>query len=547
MRRARREPMTRDSSPGTVHERRHWVRIVAACNNHCCFCLDRQTLDGRLRSRWELEAELQAGRAAGATRLVLSGGEPTLHPELPALIRRARELGYGWVQIITNGRRLAYPAFLRALRDAGLDEATFSIHGSGPRVHDAMVGVPGAFEQSFAGLRAALAAGLVVSVDVVLTRRNLADVPALIRRTLAVGVREYDILWLTPFGGAAEHLARPRRMFLDPADAPAVHRILELARRAGAVVWTNRIPLAYLEGHEDLVQHPSKLEDELHGRRAMLDRLAREGAALPCRDRRRCPRCPFGEFCALLHRAVAVARGERRAQVVRWNPTDETQTAALLRRPRPASVWLRADRPPAEWRPEARAAALAARHLRLEAPASVLVESLADLPPHAVLHLVPTGLRTSLRPLLRSPHELVVPLTARLARLDPGPRRTRSGRLVVAAPSAPQGAADGWPFAAGTAADARRWLRAASAAEGFPACLAAGRLVRPHPRPFDLRWLDPDGVVEPLRVLEDFLAEGRRTLSLRCSRCAARRGCSGIPWAMGRDLGLAVLRPFRRR
>lgn len=535
--------MTSEAAPGTVHERRRWMRIVAACNNHCCFCLDRQSLDGRLRPREELEAEMRAGRAAGATRLVLSGGEPTLHPELPALIRRARELGYGWVQIITNGRRLAYPAFFQALLDAGLDEATFSIHGSCPAVHDAMVGVPGAFEQSFAGLRAALAAGIVVSVDIVLTRRNLADVPALIRRTLAAGVREYDILWLTPFGGAGEHLARPREMFLEPGDAPAVHRILELARDGGAVVWTNRIPLAYLEGFEGLVQDPSKLEDELRGRRSMLDQLVREGTALPCRDRRRCARCPFGDFCGLLHRVVAQARGARRPGLVRWNPADEAQTAALLRRPRPVSVWLRADRPTAAWRAESLAAARAARRLRIEAPAATLAASLADLPPRAVLHLVPTGLRSWPHRLLDSAHELVVPLTARLARLDPGPLRGRPGRLIVAAPTAPQGAAGGWPFAAGVAASARLWLRAAAAVEGFPACLAGGRPTRPRPEPFDLRWLGPDGVIEPLTVLEDFIAEAQRTLSLRCAGCRARRGCFGVPWAMGRDLGLALLRP----
>ncbi|MBN1770440.1 MAG: radical SAM protein [Deltaproteobacteria bacterium] len=537
--------MAADAPAGSIHERRHWVRIVAACNNHCCFCLDRRSLDGSLRPRTEIEAELRAGRAAAATRLILSGGEPTLHPHLPELIRRARELGYGWVQIITNGRRLAYPTFFQALLDAGLDEVTFSIHGSGPQVHDAMVGVPGAFAQSFAGLRAALAAGLVVSVDIVLTRRNLADVPTLIRRTLDAGVREYDILWLTPFGGAAEHLSRPQRMFLEPADAPAVHRILELARRGGAVVWTNRIPLAYLEGYEGLVQDPSKLEDELRGRRPMLDRLVHEGLPLPCRDRRRCARCPFGDFCALLHRTVAVARGRRRAQVVRWDPADGAQAAALLRRPRPVSVWLRTDRPPAEWRPESRTAAFAARRLRLEAPASVLAASLADLPSHAVLHLAPTGLRSWPRALLGSAHELVVPLTAHLARLDPAPLRARPGRLVVAAPTAPQGA-DGWPFAAGVASAARRWLRAAAAVEGLPPCLAAGRPVRPHPEPFDLRWLEPDGLIEPLRVLEDFVAEAHRAFSLRCAGCDARLGCAGVPWAMARDCGLALLRPFRR-
>ena len=136
-----------DPRPALLHERRHWVRLCAACNNRCRFCLDRQSLDGSLRPRDQLDAELRAGRAALATRLILSGGEPSLHPDLPDLIRSARRLGYEWVQLITNGRRLAYPQFLHALLDAGLDEVTFSIHGSSPLVHDAMVGVPGAFDQ----------------------------------------------------------------------------------------------------------------------------------------------------------------------------------------------------------------------------------------------------------------------------------------------------------------------------------------------------------------------------------------------------------------
>ena len=540
--------MATDPPIDPAHERRHWVRLCTACNNHCCFCLDRQTLDGRLRPRDQLDAELQAGRDAGATRLILSGGEPTLHPELPALIRQARRLGYRWVQIITNGRRLAYPAFFQTLLDAGLDEVTFSIHGSSSRVHDTMVGVPGAFEQTFAGLRRALAARLVVSVDVVLTRRNLADAPTLVRRTLAAGVREYDILWLTPFGAAAEHLHRPRELFLGPADAPAVHRILELARRGGAVVWTNRMPLSYLEGFEALAQDPAKLEDELRGRRRELEPLIRRGRPLPCRDRRRCPRCPFGDFCDLLHRTVAVARGERRAGFVRWDPADETQNATLRRLPRPSSIWLRTDRPPAAWRQASRAAALGARRLRLEAPTAVLAAGLAELPSHAVLLLQPVAaFHTWPKPLRHSSHELVVPLTARLARLDPAPLRTRPGRLVVAAPTAPQGAADGWPFSDGRDPATRRWLRTAHAVEGLPACLAAGRPTRPRPEPFDLRWLGPEGLVDPWAVLHDFVAEAHRTLSLRCPTCGARRGCTGIPWAMARDVGLAVLRPLPRR
>ncbi|MBI5489739.1 MAG: radical SAM protein [Deltaproteobacteria bacterium] len=528
-------------------ERRRWVRLCSACNNRCCFCLDRLSLDGALRPDDEILAELREGRAEGAERAVLSGGEPTLHPRLPALVRAARDLGYRWVQIITNGRRLGYPAYLGALRDAGLCEVTFSLHGSCPAVHDAIVGVPGAFDQAFAGLRAALAASLVVSVDIVLNRRNLADAPELIRRTLAAGVREYDILWLTPFGAAAENLSRPDRLFLRPADAPAVHRVLETAQSGGAVVWTNRMPLQYLEGYEGLVQDPAKLEDELRGRRNLLEGLLADGAPLPCRDRRRCPRCPFDAFCARLHRAVAIARGEQRARIVRWDPASESQEAALRRVFPVAGAWLRADRPAADWRAASRRAALAARGLRLEAAPAVLAASLDALPPRTVLHLRASEVARGLPAALRgAPHELVVPLTARLARQsDPAAFGGGTGRLVLAMPDVATGERDGWPFAFGTAAAVRRWLRAARAAEGFPRCLAGGRPVRPPPEAFDLGWL-PGDRIDPYAVLRDFVAEANRAWSLRCARCAARRACPGLPWAMARDVGLSILRPLPR-
>jgi pyruvate-formate lyase-activating enzyme len=526
-------------------ERRRWVRVSAACNNRCCFCLDRPSLTGELRAQEELLDELREGRTEGATRAVLSGGEPTLHPRLPELIAGARAMGYRWVQIITNGRRLAYPSFLHALLEAGLDEVTFSLHGSSPEVHDAMVGVPGAFEQAFAGLRAALAAELVVSVDVVLTRRNLADVPALIRRTLEAGVREYDLLWLTPFGAADEHLPRPGRMFLGPADAPALHRVFDVARAGGAVVWTNRVPIAWLEGYEELAQSPAKLEDELRGRRPLLDRLVHDGGSLACRDRLRCARCPFDAFCARLHPLVAIARGERRAAVVRWDPASEAQSTALGRLPPPARVWLRTERPPQDWRPASHSALRRAKSVRLEAAPEVLLSALDELPRGAVLHIRPSrGARSLPVRLLQAPHEIVVPLTAKLAaQLAPVPRRRRKGALVVAFPSAEEGAERGWPYARGSADAVRRWLRAATAAEDFPPCLAAGRPVRPRPAPFDLRWLDADGRVDPLAVLRDFIAEEQRAWSLRCRRCALRRSCHGVPWGLARDAGLAVLRP----
>jgi uncharacterized radical SAM superfamily Fe-S cluster-containing enzyme len=59
--------------------------------------------------------------AGGPFNLQLSGGEPTLRDDLPEIITLARALGFGFVQLNTNGLRLAQDEhYLRRLKTAGL-------------------------------------------------------------------------------------------------------------------------------------------------------------------------------------------------------------------------------------------------------------------------------------------------------------------------------------------------------------------------------------------------------------------------------------------
>ena len=63
--------------------------------------------------------------ALGTGIITFSGGEPTLHPDLDLLIRRARQ-GGSIVTIITNGYLLT-PDRIQRLNDAGLDYLQISI------------------------------------------------------------------------------------------------------------------------------------------------------------------------------------------------------------------------------------------------------------------------------------------------------------------------------------------------------------------------------------------------------------------------------------
>src|SRR5207245_5337862 len=111
--------------------------INNACNARCGFC--NFALDKLPREDWvyvsrqgALDA-LDILHAQGIRYLVITGGEPTMHPDLGRIVKRGSELDMK-VMLVTNGGLLR-PERMRDLDDTGLttilitlDVATGVIH-----------------------------------------------------------------------------------------------------------------------------------------------------------------------------------------------------------------------------------------------------------------------------------------------------------------------------------------------------------------------------------------------------------------------------------
>src|SRR5262249_47875948 len=235
-----------------AHEKRNWVRLTFDCNDHCIFCLDSQAHDGTVRDREEVKNQILDGKRHGATRLILSGGEPTIHPSYVDFIRLGALAGYRKIQTVTNGRLFSYPDFLRRCLDAGLNEITFSLHGPNAKIHDALVGVKGAFVEEVDGLKRALADGRpIVNVDVVINRANVKHLSEMLDTFIALGVREFDLLQVVPFGRAFTE--GKDTLFYDLEEArPHLLAALEYSKRPELHLWFNRFPPQHLEGFEHL-------------------------------------------------------------------------------------------------------------------------------------------------------------------------------------------------------------------------------------------------------------------------------------------------------
>jgi len=299
-----------------AHEKRNWVRLTFDCNNHCVFCLDTLSHDGQMRDPEDVKRQILDGARKGAQRLILSGGEPTMHPRYVDFIRLGKLARYRKIQTVTNGRMFGYRDFLLKCLDAGLDEITFSVHGPNARIHDALVGVKGAFDQEVQGIQNALEDGRpIVNIDVVINRGNVKHLRETLEKFIAMGVREYDLLHVIPFGNAyreGRHV-----LFYDLEEMrPYLLEAFAFARRPDVHIWLNRFPVQHLEGFEDLIQDPYKLNDEVKGRKEEYHRLLTEGVDLDCRDPARCKLCYLQNVCDTLY-DVRDRVAARRFEVVR--------------------------------------------------------------------------------------------------------------------------------------------------------------------------------------------------------------------------------------
>ncbi len=102
--------------------------VTRRCNLHCGYCNEYDANSQPVPTEL-LQQRLDYLKALGAFSVCLTGGEPTLHPDLPALIHHARHSAkFFRTAMITNGTYLTQELVER-LNDAGLQEMQISIDG----------------------------------------------------------------------------------------------------------------------------------------------------------------------------------------------------------------------------------------------------------------------------------------------------------------------------------------------------------------------------------------------------------------------------------
>jgi radical SAM protein with 4Fe4S-binding SPASM domain len=159
------------------------IALTYRCQNRCTFCYASAPDRGQEvpeMSTAEVERILDAiVDDARVPTVSFTGGEPTLRPDLPALIAYAKSRRLR-TNLITNGRRCGAQGYVDRLAAAGLDSAQVSLEAAHPAVHDAVVGRPGAWRATVRGIQNLKTAGIHVHTNTTINSLNRDHLLALV-------------------------------------------------------------------------------------------------------------------------------------------------------------------------------------------------------------------------------------------------------------------------------------------------------------------------------------------------------------------------------
>jgi pyrroloquinoline quinone biosynthesis protein E len=237
--------------PGRMNTPRPYAllaEITYRCPLHCPYCSNPAAFpvaaslreaprrpQGGGYSNGELSADewkrvIREAAALGVLQIGFSGGEPLGRRDLDELVRAARETNL-YTNLVTSGIGLDDDR-LRALRDAGLDSVQLSFQSDQADLADEIAGAK-AHQRKLDVAQKIRAAGISLSLNFVIHRRNIDRLPQMIELAKVLGAERVELANVQFYGWAFWNRAAllPTREQVDRAREIATAAKAQLASR----------------------------------------------------------------------------------------------------------------------------------------------------------------------------------------------------------------------------------------------------------------------------------------------------------------------------
>ena len=151
------------------------VHLSLECNNKCYFCYHGDNRNLPLLSFENIRYQLQIISKNFNPEIIITGGEPTIHPFFFQILDTIIQLDFEGVNIESNGRMFAIQSFLDNINTYNIDRYYISLHSSKEKAQDFITNVNGSYQQTIRGIQNLISLGKKVILQSLITRSNFYD------------------------------------------------------------------------------------------------------------------------------------------------------------------------------------------------------------------------------------------------------------------------------------------------------------------------------------------------------------------------------------
>jgi MoaA/NifB/PqqE/SkfB family radical SAM enzyme len=171
------------------------ITLTLLCNNDCFFCPRKDFLKFIVcRSKKEIYQEMEK-ISRKSPKIVLSGGEITVFPEIFEILNFCRTK-FKDIEIITNGRKLKDKKFLEKLISFGVNNFGVSIYTLSDDIHDKITGKKRSCRETKKGLLNLLnvpGQKIKIRVNITLNYWNAPTIIKTIKKLYLWGIKDFAV------------------------------------------------------------------------------------------------------------------------------------------------------------------------------------------------------------------------------------------------------------------------------------------------------------------------------------------------------------------
>lgn len=180
-----------------------WLTVNRACNLRCCWCYARETnYVGADMTLSDAKKAIDICKDLKIKKIILIGGEPTLHDGLIDIIKYAKNYDMT-TALVTNGIKLCNEIYIDQLIDAGLSQISMSLKGHDRESFKEITNAD-SFNYSLSAIKLLSRKNINFTISMVITLDNINTFLKGIEKSIQAGAKRFSLSFCFDFNMGGE-------------------------------------------------------------------------------------------------------------------------------------------------------------------------------------------------------------------------------------------------------------------------------------------------------------------------------------------------------